>query len=155
MQDQFIEITNRSGKTLDLTDCTLTVNATVRHRWQSRLDPTANFVPNKTGVVVFGGGAPAGMFGGSKVFLASEGGLLMTIGGATVSLECPAGASAAQIDAMTYGALGGPAGNQGQSLNRSADGNILAPFVEHTTLAPGVAYSPGVCANGGVFANCL
>jgi hypothetical protein len=154
-QDEFIEITNRSGKTLDLTDCTLTVKTTLRHRWDSQLDPTANFMPNKTGVVIFGGGAPVGTFGGAKVFKASTGSLILANDGASVSLDCPGSTSTVQVDYMVYGALGLPSGNQDQSVTRSADGSNQAAFVLHTSVATGVAYSPGVCANGGLFPACL
>jgi len=131
------------------------VGTTIRHRWDATLDPTANFVPNKTGIVVFGGGTPIGTFGGAKVFTASTGRLALADAGGSVSLFCPGATAPVQIDYMTYGSFGGPAGDAEQSLTRAIDGDNQALFVLHTTRAAGVAYSPGVCADGGLFPECL
>ncbi len=151
VQDEFIEITNNSGKTLDLTDCTLTVKGTLRHRFSSTADPAANLLADKTGFVVFGGGAPTGTFGGAKVVIASTGSLVLANDSGNVSLDCPsAGGGTAQIDYQAYAA-----NNPDQSHTRQTDGSSSAPLVLHTTLAPGVRFSPGSCASGGTFPLCL
>ncbi|MBI5509201.1 MAG: hypothetical protein HY903_10645 [Deltaproteobacteria bacterium] len=153
-EDEFIEITNISGLTLDLTDCTLTVKGAVRHQWPAVLDPTANFVEDRHGVVVFGGGTPIGSFGGAKVFVAfpaTNNGLTLANAGSTISLDCPGAVGTTQIDYMSYGSEG----DKNQSLNRAIDGDNTQGFVLHTTLPPALAFSPGTCANGGLFPACL
>ncbi len=148
-EDEFIEITNTSGATLDLTDCTITVKTTVRHRFVANADPAFNLIANESGVVVFGGGSPVGSFGGSKVLRASTGALVLANDGAAVSLDCPGAAGQVQVDFVTYAA-----GVDDQSHTRQTDGDNAAPLVPHTQVSA-TSYSPGTCAAGTLFSSCL
>ena len=65
-------------------------------------------------VVVFGGGAPNGAFGGAQVFVASNGVLSFNNGGDSLTLESPSGVLGATA---SFGAEG----DLEQSLTRSPD----------------------------------
>lgn len=65
--DEFVEIVNTSGGSLDVSGWTLADGFTVRHTF-----PAGSVIPNQCSVVVFGGGVPMGTFGNSLVQLASR-----------------------------------------------------------------------------------
>ncbi len=140
-QDEFVEILNRSGATVDIGGWTLADGALVRHTF-----PPGTLVENGCGILVFGGGMPTGDFGGMPQQTASTGTLGLTNGGDTVTLN-DGGMDQASV---TYGAEGG----NNQSLTRDPD--ITGPFVEHTTAtgAMGALFSPGQTASGGFFTGC-
>lgn len=149
-QDEFIELVNPLALTLDLTGCTIKVKTTVRHTFTPSADPQANLMPPKTGLVIFGGGNPTGAFGDAKVVKASTGALVLSNEGAAISLYCPSGERALQINYMAY-----TSGNPDQSLTRSVDGSSTAIWVLHKTIPPNAAFSPGTCSNGATFPDCL
>ncbi len=153
--DEFIELVNESGKTLTLLGCQIEVGRTpiVRHIFEGTGDPAAYVLTDKSGLVVFGGGAPVGLFGGSKVMTASSGSLTLANDGSTVTLECPTGAAGA-METVTTWSYSSPT-NPNQSLTRETDGDGTATMVLHSTVEADVPFSPGTCANGGLFADCL
>ena len=81
-QDEFIEFVNVSGLDLDLSGLTLADDTAIRHSF-----PVGTIVPAGCGVVVFGGGSPTGVFGGSLVQTSSSGALGLNNGGDTISLD--------------------------------------------------------------------
>lgn len=95
-------------------------------------------------VVVFGGGAPMGDFGGAQVFTAS--GLALNNDGDAVDLTSPEGV---RLAAEVYTTNGG----DDQSLTRFVDLDRDTNFVKHTQApdASGRRFSPGTRADGTAF----
>jgi Lamin Tail Domain/IPT/TIG domain len=143
--DEFVEILNRSGETIDISGFKLSDGEAVRHVF-----PPGTVVPPFEAAVVFGGGTPTGAFGNAAenhlVFKASTGGLSLNNGGDTIILQDAQGHTVQEIK---YGAAEGGAG---QSLNRDPDGDG-STFTLHTIVAadPGRLFSPGAKAGGQTF----
>jgi hypothetical protein len=139
--DEFIELVNLTGTTLDLTGWTISDAVRVRFRF-----PDGSRLENKCAVVVFGGGSPSGLFGGSLVYTA--GSLGLNNSGDQITLRDTGGSIQTSC---SYGSEGG----QDQSLTRSPD---LSPVVMilHSS-APGAGgriFSPGTRVSGQAFDGC-
>ncbi len=137
-QDEFIEVVNAATIAADLGGWTLADAVAVRHRFaaDTRLAPWQ-------AVVVFGGGAPSGDFGGALIELASTGSLSLNNSGDTLRLRDTAGEIIAQV---TYGSAGG----HNASLTRHPD--LWGAFALHTTVAD-TRFSPGTLSSGSVFSS--
>ena len=140
-QDEFVEIYNNNGADVDISGWTLADGFGVRHTF-----PAGTIIPDGCAVVVFGGGTPAGPFGGSLVQTASTGQLGLNNGGDTVALSNGLITQAEQ----GYGSEGG----QNQSLTLDPDITGTPPLVQHTTasLSGGALFSPGALMDGSPFA---
>lgn len=143
-EDEFLELVNVSGSDLDLSGWTISDGVALRHTF-----PADTIVPDNCAVVVFGGGAPTGAFGGSVVQTASEGFLGFNNGGDTVTVSDP-GAT------VTVEYLYGSEGGDNQSLTRDPDIIGPEPLVKHTTVAAaaGAVHSPGTAVDGSAFSGC-
>lgn len=137
--DEFVEIVNATGAALDLSGWALGDAVRVRH-----LFPAGTTVADGCAIVVFGGGAPAGAFGGAVVQVATDGALGLNNGGDTITISTDTGALAATV------AYGGEGGNN-QSLTRAPD--ITGAFAQHTTVAP-TRFSAGTRLDGSSFPGC-
>ncbi len=140
--DEFIEIVNVSGGDLDISGWTLADGFSVRHTF-----PTDTIIPDSCSIVIFGGGAPTGQFGGSIVQTASEGALGLNNGGDTITLDD----GSSQL-VYTYGSEGG----NDESLTRDPDITGPDPLVGHSTAAGsgGALFSPGTMIDGSLFSGC-
>lgn len=142
-EDEFVEIVNNTGATLDVSGWTLSDGVEVRHTF-----PAGTLIADQCAVVVFGGGTPTGVFGGAVVQTASEGSLSLNNGGDTISLS----------DGMAIQAnisFGGEAGN---NQSRTLDPDITgAGFVDHSmaTGAAGALFSPGTQIDGSNLPGCF
>ncbi len=137
--DEFVEIYNDSGFTVDLAGWTLRDGFGPRHTF-----PTGSTIPADCSIVVFGGGTPTGLFGSSTVQTASSGALGLNNGGDSVTLND----GTTDVVSASYGSEGGA----DQSLTRSPD--VTGPFVQHSTVTPGLLYSPGTKLDGTAFGGC-
>ncbi|HOX45113.1 MAG TPA: C1 family peptidase [Myxococcota bacterium] len=135
-QDEFIELVNAGAAPLDLSGASLSDAIGVRFTF-----PEGAVLEPGGVLVVFGGGAPD--LPGVATLAASGAGLALNNGGDTLTL---ATADGSVLAALTYGTEGG----RDQSLVRAVDGDPLADFVLHTTLAAGPA-SPGTRSDGSAF----
>lgn len=129
--DEFVEIVNTGGDSVDLSGYTIADTNSDRFTF-----PAGAALAPGVSATVFGGGTPTGIPG--EVFTASSLGL--NNGGDTVTLK---DASGNRVDAVTYGGEGG----NDQSLTRNPD--FFDPFVLHTTTSSGLRYSPGQSPDGG------
>ncbi len=107
LEDEFVEIVNITGSPVDLSGWILSDSNGVRHSF-----PPDSLVIDQCAVLIFGGGQPAGSFGGSLVQLASSGGLSLNNDGDTITLFAPGDVA---VLTYTYGIEGG----DDQSLTRS------------------------------------
>lgn len=138
--DEFIELVNHSDSSIDLTGWQLSDLTGLRHLFPSGtvLDPYA-------AVVVFGGGSPAGEFGGAIIQKASTGGLSLNNTNETITLTD----GAVVIATASYGGEGG----DDQSLTLFPDITGTG-FVKHSLAAGsgGALFSPGTMVDGTPFA---
>ncbi|MBP0000393.1 MAG: Ig-like domain-containing protein [Cyanobacteria bacterium SID2] len=131
-QDEFVEIVNNTGTSIDLSGLTLSDALQIRHVF-----PPGTMVENGQAIVVFSGGTPTGSFGGSIVQTASTGELSLNNTGDTVTLED----GTTVIATYTYG----NEADKNQSLTRFPD--LAGGFVKHGTTGS-LSCSPGMQTNG-------
>ena len=139
--DEFVEVVNLGGETLDLSGWQISDSIRVRFVF-----PAETYLSPGCGAVIFGGGDPSADFGGSLVF--STGSLGLNNAGDIVSLIDGDGVERA---AVIYGMEGG----QDQSLTRYPDLTGPVPLVPHGELpeSSGALFSPGRRLDGTVFGN--
>lgn len=142
--DEFVEIVNISGSSLDISGWTLNDLTGVRHTF-----PSGTIISDGCAVVVFGGGEPTGSFGGSLVQTSSNGLLGLNNDGDTLTVY---DLSAVVVFSYTYGSEGG----DNQSLTRDPDIIGPVPFKKHSTAtgSGGALYSPGTRIDGAGFSGC-
>jgi hypothetical protein len=143
--DEFLEIVNASGASVDLSDWTIWDTILSRHTF-----PPATILPDGCAILVFSGGDPVGDFGGALVQTASGGGLYLNDLGEIVSLRDPGGDV---HSTYTYGIEA----DQNQSITRDPDVNGPDPLVPHSQAAGsgGRLYSPGTRVDGSQFWGCM
>ncbi len=142
-EDEFMEIVNLEAFPVDISSWELWDERGPRH-----IFPDGTVLGAGQAAVVFGGGDPHGIFGGSKVDTSSQGNFSFGVTGENVSLRAGgANAAGAFVDNFTYPPeLGGTM----HSITRNPDGT--GGFVDHATVAPGGAFfSPGTKSDGTPF----
>ena len=137
-EDELVEIYNGTGADADISGWAIYDGFGPRHVF-----PAGTVVADGCGIVVFGGGAPTGSFGGMRVQTASTGFLGFNNGGDSVTLDDGVMA----VASASYGSEGG----QNQSLTRDPD--VTGSFVLHTA-ASGTLFSPGTRVDGTPFDGC-
>jgi len=139
-EDEFIELFNNDAIAIDLSGFQLIVDGTVKHEFA-----VGTVLSPKNFLVVFGGGTPNGLFGGSAVLLAASGSLGLSNAGASVLLQRNDGLL---LDSLTYQAT-----NIDASLVRTPE--FIGDFIPHTERpdAFGLPYSPGTLSNSFPFNN--
>ena len=139
--DEFVEIVNTGTSELDISNWTIGDGpSSIRFTF-----PASTILQPNQPAVVFGGGTPTGYFGGALVFTTSSLGLAND--GDDVIIK---DASGVEITRHTYGSEGG----ENQALTRDTD--LTGTFAKHTTLTPGLEFSPGTKNDGtnfGTFIN--
>ena len=127
--DEFVEIINNSGVTVDISNWVIADGYGDRHTIAS-----GTSLLDQEALVVFGGGTPTNING--HVFTASTGSLGLNNGGDDVTLK---DASGGTIVTYSYGSEA----NDNQSIARDSD--LSGSFVKHSTIsATGSAnFSPG------------
>lgn len=138
-QDEFIELLNVSEADFDLSGYEIHDAVGLRHTF-----PAGTSLAAGRAIVVFGGGSPAGSFGGSLVQTASTGFLGFNNGGDTISLKTPGGGSTL-LELIYDGSV------QDEAMSRDPDGS--GSFVAHSSAngAAGELFSPGTRVDGGDF----
>lgn len=129
--DEFLELVNVSGRALDLSGWQVFDEIRLRFTF-----PEETYLGSGCGLVIFGGGQPTGVFGGSQIFTA--GSLGLNNDGDLVTLRDRDGLVVAWVSF-------GSEGNQNQSLTRNPDLLGPLPLVLHSEVpeAGGALYSPG------------
>jgi len=120
--DEFIELVNTSGSAVDIGGWTISDAVSLRHTFLG-----STMIEDGQAVLVFGGGAPTGSFGGSFVTSSSEGGLGLNNSGDTTE------------------------GNGNTSLTLDPDLTGTS-YVQHATLGDAsLVFSPGTQNDGALF----
>ncbi len=142
--DEFLEIVNISGAALDLSGWTVSDGVAARHTF-----PAGTVIADQCSVLVFGGGAPVGGFGGALVQTASGGALGLNNGGDSVTVSDGASISIG----VSYGSEGG----SDESITLDPDVTGIPPYVRHSAASgsDGRSYSPGTRVDGTLFAGCV
>ncbi len=143
-QDEFVELVNTTGATLDVSGWTISDAAQVRHTF-----PAGTMVADQCTLVVFGGGTPTGDFENSIVQVASTGALGLNNGGDTITVND----GMTDITTLVYGVEGG----NNQSITRDPDITGGTPLVQHSTAtgSAGALFSPGTLIDGSSFIGCI
>ncbi len=143
-QDEFVELVNVSGGPLDLSGWRLQDEVGDRH-----IFPPGTLLADGCALVVFGGGAPTGAFGGSLVQTATTGLLGLNNGGDRVTIL---DSNAVTVTTVSFG----PEGGNDQSLTRFPDSTGPEPLVLHSVIsqANGALFSPGLRVEGYGFDGC-
>ena len=140
-EDEFVELVNDSGADLDISGWTLADAVGARHVF-----PAGTVVADGCAIVVFGGGVPAGDFGGALVQTASTGFIGLNNGGDTVEILDGGGA---QVAVATYT-------SEAPDQSLTLDPDITGVPVAHSNAAAsgGALFSPGTQIDGSPFAGC-
>jgi hypothetical protein len=139
--DEFIELVNVSVFPAMLQGWSIWNSEGLQHEF-----PAGTIVPPGSAIIIFGGGSPAGDFGGSLWQTATSGGLLLIDCGDTIFIYDVFSNLAASY---TYG----EEACSFQSITRFPDVTGLDPLIPHTTHpeSGGALFSPGTQANGDPF----
>ncbi|MCH2141918.1 MAG: lamin tail domain-containing protein [Phycisphaerales bacterium] len=133
--DEFFELVNMSGADIDMSGWVMSDATADRHTF-----PFGTIVGDGCAVVVFGGGEPAGDFGGAIVMTASSGYMGLNNGGDTITIRDANGTI--QLE-EAYGSAG-----NNQSITRNPD-VFGTDWADHSTVAPdGALFSPGTRIDG-------
>ncbi|NJN44810.1 MAG: hypothetical protein HC806_08900 [Anaerolineae bacterium] len=143
-QDEFLEIVNYTGATVDISNWVISDETTARH-----IFPPDTLVPDSCPILIFGGGTPTGLFGNAIVHTASTGQLNLANSGDTVAMDNGILSQASYI----YGVEG----NNNVSLTRDPDITGSEPLVAHHTAtgSGGTLFSPGKKSMGQTFQNVI
>ena len=143
-QDEFVEIVNNSGFDVDISGWTLADDDTST----VFTFPANTILPDQCAAVLFGGGVPAGTFGGALVFT-DDGTIGTGLSNSSDAIVLTDGTST--VATYTYGSEAG--NNQSITLDPDVTG---ATYVQHSgaTGANGALYSPGTMIDGTPFAGC-
>jgi hypothetical protein len=157
VEDEFIEIANLSGVSVDLGGVTI-----VENDWSTYL-PRHTFaegtvLPAGSAVVVFGGGDVSAMSADNVQFITADNddpgtpyGLSLLDAGETVRLVAADGKTT--LDSVSYGSAsfdGSVPAGQDESITLSPDVEGTE-WMEHSATGATGAYSPGTFADGGPF----
>jgi len=139
-EDEFVEIVNDSGSTIDISGWTLSDDDGDDFTF-----PVNTTLVAGQAAVLFGGGTPAGNFGSALVFT-DDGSIGNGLGNGGDLVELRNGSTL--IDSTGYGSEGG----DNQSLTRDPD--ITGSFAKHSTASGsgGTLFSPGTKVDGSSFA---
>ena len=138
IQDQFVEIVNNSGNSVDLSGWKLSDALETRYVF-----PAGAVLPAGRAAVIFGGGSPSGYFGGAKVFTSD--GLELDNTGESIELSDEKGNPVAEF---TFSA----SGTGGESITRNTDISGTRTVKHSEASNSGRAfYSPGTRIDGTSF----
>ncbi|MDM8521432.1 Calx-beta domain-containing protein [Anaerolineales bacterium HSG6] len=143
--DEFVEIVNNTGSSLDIRNWKLheTGSSDYKHNFLA----STPLIADKCAIVVFGNDTAVGSFGGSEVQSASSNSLGLHGAGDTVMLYNGNFAMAS----YTYGTEA----NNNQSITRNPDITGSEPLVRHKTVAGStMLFSPGTMLTGESFSGC-
>jgi hypothetical protein len=142
--DEFIEFFNSSEFDLDLTNFTVSDAAAVRHTF-----PNGTVIPSNGILVLFGGGNPAGDFGGAMVQTANgfQSRLNLNNAGDSVTIKDPNDEVVLSYNSSDTGVNHG----SNQSVTRYPD--LTGDFQLHSSIsdANGSLFSPGTRVDGTSF----
>jgi len=149
VEDEFIEILNITGSSVDLTGATL-IETTFGAGIPRHVFP-ATTLPAGEAIVIFGGGSPSGSFGGSQVVVCSACfgggamfGLALNDDSDTLTLRA---ADTTTVDSVTWG----PGAASDESITRDPDGTGAFTLHSVATGSMGAVFSAGFRVNGDQF----
>lgn len=146
-QDEFIEFYNNSNAPLDISGYKLYDANGLTNNEPRHIFPASTIIPANSFLVLFGGGAPTGSFGGAIVQTASEGTepeLNLSNSDDIITIT-----NTNDDVALVYSSSStGISHSQNQSVTRSPD--LTGSFVLHTDANSSLAFSPGLKIDGSV-----
>lgn len=138
--DEFIELVNISGGTLDLSDWAVWDTEAWELVKPRHVFPKGTTLADGEALVLFGGGSPAGSFGGTQVFTATSGRMNLNNSGDILRVTDADAVIVLEFDIEPL------SNNPNESYTRSPD--LSGDFVQHSGVVPGTLFSPGTRADG-------
>ena len=143
-EDEFVEFINTGSQPLDVSgwkvyDASALSSGTPRHVF-----PAGSVIPSGKALVLFGGGTPAGSFGGAVVQTTTTGAMNLNNAGDVLTVTDAQDSVMLTFDVTPY------SDNPNESYTRSPD--ITGEFVQHSTVGSGsLLFSPGTRLDGSSF----
>ena len=146
-EDEFIEFVNDSNTPVDLSGFTLYDETSLGTNTPRHTFPANTVVPAKGVYVLFGGGKPAGSFGGAQVGVTTTGDMNLSNAADAITIKDKSG----NVFLTFNSAVDAPGIDFGidQAVTRAPD--IEGKFTLHKTANSALAYSPGTKADGSKF----
>ena len=144
-EDEFVELVNVSDQPADLSGFRMFDAAAFDMNEPRHTVPSGTILAPNQALVVFGGGAPVGAFGGAIVQVANgfENRLNLNNSGDQFILQDASGATLITFDVEPL------SNNPDESYTRDPD--LTGDFVQHAAVVDGVFYSPGTRTDGNNF----
>ena len=143
-EDEFIEFVNDSDQEVDLSGFTLYDADQLPSLEPRHTFPNGTIIPAGGVYVLFGGGAPAGDFGGAQVAVTTTGNMNLNNADDMITILDTEGNVFLTFDTQVEGA--GINFGDNQSVTRSPD--INGDFSLHTNANPDLLFSPGKRTDG-------
>ncbi|MBX2802553.1 MAG: lamin tail domain-containing protein [Myxococcales bacterium] len=143
--DEFVELVNISGGTVDLTGYTLYDQEAWDLEDPRHVVPAGTILPPGHALVVFGGGSPdqsKGAFGGATVQVATGGRINLNNSNDVLRVAHPSGVVVATFDVTAR------SNNPNESYTRNPD--VTGPFEQHSNQTT-LLFSPGTRVDGTPF----
>ena len=141
--DEFIELINYSSKVIDLSGYKIFDAGGLASGTPNHLIPAGTILEPQKALVVFGGGSPAGTFGGALVQKSTSGDLNLNNAGDVLTIK-----DTADNVVLTYD-ITPLSDNPNESYTRNPD--LLGDFIQHSQIPSTKKYSPGTKIDGSPF----
>ncbi|MBX2803670.1 MAG: lamin tail domain-containing protein [Myxococcales bacterium] len=140
--DEFVELVNISGKTVDVSGYALYDQTSWELDDPRHVVPQGTVLPPGDALVVFGGGEPMGSFGDTTVQVATSGRINLNNKGDMLRVTHPSGVVVETFDVTPR------SNNPDESFTRDPD--ITGGFVQHGSISAWL-FSPGTRTDGSPF----
>lgn len=154
-EDEFIELVNNSGATIDMSGYKIYDYARFKTGEANHIVPNGTTIANDGVYVLFGGGNPTGSFGGAIVEVCSNTDVKLSLNHSSVDPpEIVIITDASDNVVSLYNVLDfNQTLNSYMSVTRSPD--VTGLYVNHMDLPSGARYSPGTKIDGTKFSGAL
>ena len=143
-EDEFIELLNTGSQSLDISGWKVYDESALSSGTPRHIFPAGSVISSGKVLVLFGGGVPAGSFGGSLVQTTTTGALNLNNAGDILTITNAQDSVVITFDVTPL------SDNPNESYTRSPD--ITGDFVQHSTVGSGTLYfSPGTRLDGSAF----
>lgn len=141
-EDEFIEIVNLSSQPADLSGYTIFDDENLAINEANHTIPSGTIIQPGKSIVIFGGGAPKGNFGGATIQTSTSGDFNMNNAGDNITIKDASGKIVLTFDIEPY------SNNPNESYTRNPD--LTGEFEQHSNVNDKL-FSPGTKTDGTAF----